>query len=726
MAVSVSTFLLEIGTEELPADFACLVLNQLKDLAYRDLVEHRLEFGEIRCTSTPRRVVLLVNDLATEAKDFEEEKKGPPADKAFKNGLPTQAGIGFAKRLGLNPEELIIRETSKGEFVFARLFKKGLPTKDLLVKLIPEWISSLQGRRFMRWGNGERRFSRPIRWLVSLIDDQLISVHLTNSDPEIKSGFLSKGHRLVEQSVKIPSASFYFKTLKDVGVEVDRSERSASISELVNKAANELNARPDLPDYLLEELTDLVESPSLLLGNIDEDFLKLPAEVLSTVMRVHQRYVPLYQIDATNDPLALEATKSLLPHFLCISNGLKKSKKNITRGNERVLKARLADAEFFVNFDLSISSDKRREKLANVTFSEGLGSLLDRVERMKWISTLLSSHLSLSAPLSNTFLRATHFCKNDLVSQMVGEFPELQGVIGGKYLLAEGESRDVSLAVMEHYLPKGSNDNLPKSEAGCLLALTERIELLLSIYSKGERPSGSSDPYALRRAANGIIQILFARSWTLNLNRLLDKSIEHWIYLFPKFNIDKKHVHNDLSELFRFRIINNLEELGIDFDISQSVAGDTVTLDKVLVDPLDTLIRARLLSTLRNNGDLSSLQAVVTRAARLAEKGDLPRDVFSASDVVNSELFEKESEHQMLNVINNLEPIVNSFSDDKYLELANGLVAGSKALSAFFDGEQSVMVMTKEELVRNNRLNLLAILRNQASVLADFNQIVNS
>lgn len=718
-----STFLLEIGTEELPADFARLALPQLEQLVRRDLGDARLTHGVIACTGTPRRLVVLVHDLVASADDLEEERKGPPAAQAFKDGQPTQAAIGFAQRCGVAADTLEVRDTPKGPFVFATVLERGRTAAELLTSCIPSWIAALQGRRFMRWGEGDCRFSRPVRWIVALLDAAPLAVTLPGSDPLVQSGQESRGHRLQADAVRIGSADSYISDLAAAGVLVQRSTRASLIRSAIDQAAAALGASPDLPEALFEELTDLVEAPLLIEGSVAEQYLALPPEVLSTVMRAHQRYVPLVRRDAASDPLALDARSSLLPRFLCIGNGLAEARETVRRGNERVLKARLADAEFFVQADRAVASIDRRDQLARVTFAEGLGSLLDRVERLEWCTDVLLQHLQLPAATGDHARRAAHLCKHDLVSQMVGEFPELQGVMGGKYLLAEGEPRDVALAVLEHYRPRGAGDGLPGSDAGAVVALAERLELLLSIYAKGERPSGSSDPYALRRAGNGLLQILWDRGWQLDLQQLLQRATAHWAALLPHFQVDAPGLAAELGEFLRQRLLSLLEEEGLDADLVQAVAGETVTVERVIRDPADARQRAELLRGLRSSGDLVAVQAVVTRAARLAEKGDLDPAVLSPAAVVDDQLFEKTSEAAMLTVLRQLEPIASGGAPDRYAALARGLTAGSAALAAFFDGDQSVMVMADDPAVRRNRLNLLAVLRNQASVLADFSRI---
>jgi glycyl-tRNA synthetase beta chain len=717
---SVATFLLEIGTEELPADFARLALDQLEPMVARDLNEQRLNHTGLSCTSTPRRIALIVQGLSLAAADLQEERKGPPAAQAFKDGEPTKAAIGFAQRCGLEPAALQIRDTPKGPFVFADVLERGRPTLALLAELIPSWLGALQGRRFMRWGSGERRFSRPIRWLVALLDEVVVPVTLQGSDPVVSAGNRSCGHRLVSASIEIPEASAYRQALATAGVEVDRRQRRITIEEAVDTAAAALNARPDIPAALLEELTDLVERPALIQGSIDEASLALPAEVLSTVMRAHQRYVPLYDINAAVDPLALTAQDALKPQFLCIANGLDQAADSIRRGNERVLKARLADAAFFIDADRAVASSQRRQQLERVTFAEGLGSLLDRCERLEWLADLLAQRLRLEPETSAHAKRAAHLCKHDLVSQMVGEFPELQGLMGGKYLLAEGEPRAVAQAVQEHYSPKGADDAPPSSDAGAVVALAERLELLLSIFAKGERPSGSSDPYALRRAGKGVLQILWNRGWRLDLPSLLDQAAGHWSEVLPSFAIEPKALASELGDFLRQRLVSQLEEQGEAIDLVQAVTAEADGSKRLLTDPLDALDRLKLLAQLRQNARLAPVQAVVQRASRLADKGDLERNQLSAADVVDPALFEQPSEAAMLEVIHQLAGIVNTTGRERYPQLCEALAASASTLGEFFDGENSVMVMADDEAVRRNRLNLLAVLRNQAAVLADF------
>jgi glycyl-tRNA synthetase beta chain len=718
-----ATFLLEIGTEELPADFARSALPQLEEQVAGDLRRQRLDFQRVHATSTPRRLAVSVDGLADRQDDRAERRKGPPAAQAFREGEPTAAAIGFARRCGVEPGDLTIVDTPKGPFVFADTLEPGQPTGAVLPQLIPGWIWGLQGRRFMRWGAGDGRFSRPVRWLVALLDDRIVPVELAECDPPLRSGRLSRGHRLHHGPVEIADAGVYAPTLAAVDVQVERHTRSEWIRLHLELAAAEAGAGIDLPDDLFQELVDLVEAPQLIEGGIDSRFLALPPEVLSTVMRAHQRYVPLIRLDAPQDPLALDSHAVLQERFLCIANGRAEAADTIRRGNERVLRARLADAEFFVRADRAVASIDRRDALDRVTFAEGLGSLRDRCDRIEWCADALLEPLALTETPATAARRAAHLCKHDLVSQIVGEFPELQGVMGAKYLLAEGESRDVALAVLEHYLPRGAGDRLPGSDAGAVVALAERLELLLSIFASGERPSGSSDPYALRRAGNGLLQILWDRGWSLDLEALIGRATRHWGETLPHLPLEPGALAADLGEFLRQRLLSLLEEDGMDSDLVQAVAGETVTLQRILRDPADARRRVRLLMDLRREGTLAAVQAVVQRAARLAGSAGLDPSLRSADGVVRPELFRSPSESDMLAVLRRLAPFAAGRGADHYAALALGLSESATTLAAFFDGEHSVLVMCDDPAVRRNRLALLAVLCNQSAVLADFSRI---
>ncbi len=716
-------FLLEIGTEELPADFARLALPQLKDQVQRDLMSARLTPASVAVTSTPRRLAVLVEGLPAQQEDEQQEHKGPPAPLAFRDGVATEAAAGFAKRCGVPLDQLVVRETPKGPFVFARTLQRGRASLEVLAELIPAWIWGLQGRRFMRWGEGDSRFSRPVRWLVALLDGEVIPLVLPDCDPPIHSGRFSRGHRLNTAPVEISSAEAYSRCLAAVDVQVDRSVRASQIRAQLEAGAVRAGGRLDLPEALFDELVDLVEAPRVIEGSIDSAFLSLPPEVLSTVMRAHQRYVPLLVPDASVDPLALSAEGALLPRFLCVSNGRSEAEATVKRGNERVLRARLADAAFFLKADHGVPSIDRREALGRVTFADGLGTLRDRTDRLEWCTDVVLGVLQLPPEVVQAARRASHLCKHDLVSQMVGEFPELQGIMGAKYLLAEGEGREVALAVGEHYLPRGAGDALPGTPSGAVLALADRLELLLSIFSRGDRPTGSSDPYGLRRAANAVLQLIWHQQWPINLHQILVRLSGEWERIFPDLNISSESLSDVLSEYLQQRWISLIEENDLDADIAQAIAASENYGSSVLCDPCEALERARFLQLLRDQGRLSPIQSVVQRASRLADKGRLARDVLIPGQAVDPGLFVSKSEVAMFAVLETLAPMAQT--KGKSRELAECLHESSQVLDDFFDGSDSVLVMCDDLALRQNRMNLLSILRNQANCLADFTRLDN-
>ncbi|TGG79038.1 MAG: glycine--tRNA ligase subunit beta [Aphanocapsa feldmannii 288cV] len=715
-----ATFLLEIGSEELPATFCASAGEQLQQLATEALKHWHLPLGTLSISSfsTPRRLALLIEDLPERQPERREERKGPPAAQAFHDGRPSRAAIGFARRCGVAPESLQVRDTPRGAFVFAHRIEPGRSSGSLLAEAIPRWIAAIQGKRFMRWGEGELRFSRPIRWLVALQDDRILPVSLGSGDTAVSSAALSRGLRRGSDPspLPIPHADAYLSSLATAGVMADRAARRAAITELIETEASALQATAQLEAPLLEELVDLVEAPGILVGSIAERYLDLPAEVSAMVMTSHQRYVPLFT--GTADPLALDARGTLLPRFLVITNGADPDAgDSIRRGNERVLRARLADGAFFYEQDRKASLETLLPGLAAMTFAEGLGSLEDRRQRLIASVDALAMRLELPVEVAGPAHRAAELCKADLVSRMVCEFPELQGLMGGKYALCSGESRAVAVAIREHYLPRGAADDLPASPAGQLLALADRLDLLVGIFCTGQRPSGSSDPFALRRAGNGLLRILAAAGWEPDLTAVLQEQIAATLDTLTTLSPKREQLTQDLEHFLGQRLLALLEERGVDHDIAAAV----FAIKPPLRRPLDVLQRADLLQGLRASGGLAPIQTVVQRAARLAVKGDLARDVVDPEAVVDPSLFSsKASERAFLAALQQLAPLAAGRDRDSYESLVRGLQAVAPQLAAFFDGEDSVLVMADDPAIRRNRLNLLGLLRNQAAALADF------
>ena len=424
-----SKYLLEIGTEELPANFSHSVIEQLKSLIEFEFEKKLIRYNFISCTSTPRRIVLFLDGLVDFSDDKTVIRKGPKATSAFLNGAPTNAAIGFANSLGIGPDDLEIKKTEKGDFVFGKKIEKGESTRSSLSLIIPKLIKNLQGPRFMKWGHGSFKFSRPIRWFVSLYNDEILDFVFDECDPKVEISNKSYTHRLFNKVIKIDSPDNYFELMANSGVLVKREERKEKILNLINQETKLLNLNPDLSEDLLNELTDLVEYPNLIKGNFDEEFLSLPVEVLSTVMKSHQRYIPLLKKNIIFSKLQLSSEKIISTKFFVISNGLEDSNKSISSGNEKVLKARFSDAKFFVESDKKVSSDKRNEKLKSVTYLKGMGNVFERVERIEVIAEKITKSLNDQSIDIKKIKEAARYCKNDLCSEIVFEFPELQGIM---------------------------------------------------------------------------------------------------------------------------------------------------------------------------------------------------------------------------------------------------------------------------------------------------------
>ena len=701
-------FLLEVGTEELPADFVDDALQQWQLRVPQTLEEQFLSPEAIALWGTPRRLALLLKDLPARQPDREEEIKGPPATAAFKDGKPTKAAEGFVRKQGIELDALEVRPTNKGDFVFARKKITGRPAGDILAELVPQWILRLEGRRFMRWGDGDLRFPRPIRWLVSLWDDKVLPVVLENGSQMIKGDRLSHAHRVLHpQPVTISHANDYIECLRSGYIEVDPQQRQKTIREQVTSAAKKQGGYAEISLNLLQEVTNLVEYPTAIIGKFDPEFLQLPAEVVKIVMVTHQRYFPV---------LKGEGSPELLAYFIAVSNGDPAKSDLIAAGNERVIRARLADAQFFYKADLKKPLESYVPALEKVTFQEDLGTVRDKVDRLSRVARAIADQLQLEKTEISHIERAAFLCKADLVTQMVYEFPELQGIMGEKYAIASGEPEAVYRAIFEHYLPKGANDELPQTIVGQVVGLADRLDTLASIFGLGMLPTGSSDPFALRRAANAIINITWAANLGIDLQDLLEKVAQ------------KSELVASLQEFFLQRIRTQLqEERGIDYDLVNAVLGerDPEYAVRALKDLLDVRDRALFLQEIRHNGKLAEIYETVNRSTRLAAQGDLDTIQLEPESAIAPKLFEQDSEKAFFNAIIELGPKTQASRDSRnYQQLVEALSEISPTVSRFFDGEDSVLVMDERPEIRRNRLNLLGLLRNHARVLADFGAII--
>lgn len=714
-----TAFLLEVGTEELPASFVSAALSQWQTLVPLSLQEHRLSFSNLQVMGTPRRLAVLIEGLPNRQPDLEEEVKGPPAQAAFKDGKPTPAALGFARTRGVAVEDLEIRSTEKGDFVFVNQKIAGRATAEVLAELVPGLINALEGKRFMRWGDGEMRFSRPIRWLVALLDDQVLPITLDDGPVPIVADRISQGHRVLHpEPVSIPTAQAYVPTLASAFVEVEPTQRQTKIKAQIEAAATQAGGKAEIPADLLEQVTDLVEYPTAVVGKFEEVFLSLPPEVITTVMVTHQRYFPVFQSGKS---------QQLLPYFITISNGDPVKSDLIAAGNERVIRARLADGQFFYQADQKLPLADYLPKLETVTFQAKLGSVRQKVERIVATTELIAAQLNLSAAQAQLCQRAAQLCKADLVTQMVGEFPELQGVMGQNYAKQTGEPTEVANAIFEHYLPRGAGDSLPASLTGQVVGLADRLDTLTSIFGLGMIPTGSSDPFALRRAANAVLNIIWAAQLPLNLAQLIDQLTVNFAQVYSEAPAPSL-LAQQLRDFFCQRLRSLWqEEQGIDYDLVNAILSEESpeAAERALTDILDVGNRAKFLQTCRQDGSLDQIYETVNRAARLARQGDLPLDVLDPAKVIQSKLFIKPSEKSFYDALVQLLPQTEAArSQRNYGQLVAALAEIAPKVSGFFDGPESVKVMDDDLAIRQNRLNLLGLLRNHAQILADFGAIV--
>jgi glycyl-tRNA synthetase beta chain len=716
-------FLLEVGTEDLPAGFVSAAVGQWQQTIPASFAQHNLDYSQVEIYSTPRRLAILALDLPAQQADRVAEIKGPPVSAAFKDGQLTPAGAGFAHKQGIEASELTRRDTDKGEFVFAIKTIPGRPTPEILVELVPQWIFGLEGKRMMRWAAGDWKFPRPIRWLVALWDDRVLPLELVDGSEKVIADRQSLTHRVLHpQPVQIPTATAYVATLKAAAVKVDRAARRAEISQQILQAAQRVGGSTEVYPDLLEEVTDLVEFPTAIVGDFEPEFLQLPPEVITTVMVTHQRYFPVF---------ADQEQQALMPHFITVSNGDPAKSKIIALGNGRVIRARLADGQYFYRADLKQSLADFVPKLETVTFQADLGSVARKVERIRKIAADIASSLDLAADQKLRIDRAAMLCKADLVTQMVGEFPELQGVMGEKYALAQGEDPEVAQGIREHYLPRNAEDSLPQSLCGWVVGIADRLDTLGCIFGLGMIPTGSSDPFALRRAANAIVDMIWQDDLRLNLAAVLDRVVADFQATYGAVaKLPEVELRGQLRDFFLKRLRTALQDdRRIDYDLVNAVLpeGDEEYAQRALVNLLDLQERALFLQQMRVNGQLEQIYATVNRSAKLSLQGDLATTVLDPQGVVQPDLFVQPSEQNFYQALVRLLPqSQGALAASNYGVLVEALAAIAPVVERFFDGEDSVLVMDENLAIRANRLNLLGILRNHARILADFGAIVKS
>ncbi|MEN9217075.1 MAG: glycine--tRNA ligase subunit beta, partial [Gloeomargarita sp. HHBFW_bins_162] len=631
---------------------------------------------------------------------------------AYRDGEPTPALWGFLRSRQAQLSDVELRDTPKGQFVYLVQTVAGRPAPEVLAQLIPQWWQGLTGRRFMRWGDGLVKFSRPIRWLLALWGDEVLPVTLANGSEHLHSDRVSYGHRVLHpEPVVIPQANAYLDCLRQAGVEPDVQARQTKIQQELERVIPP-GSRVEIPPALLSEVTQLAEWPHGILGEFDPTYLHLPTAVITTVMTQHQRYFPVF-----------DAEGHLLPHFVTISNGDPKYQTVIKQGNERVLKARLADAQFFYQSDLRQPLADYVPQLANVTFQEQLGSVLAKVHRIEKLLTQVLANTNYPPDQVKHILRTAHLCKADLVTQMVGEFSELQGIMGGHYALKTGESEAVAEGITEHY------QDVPSTLTGQWVALADRLDTVVGILAVGLIPSGSSDPFALRRAARSILLITACiyPTYPLNVEQLFQEMVAILSADYPQLNA--QDVHQQWQLLISQRLHAILQDKGLDYDLINALLDPEKpeVMARIFHNIHDWFHRAETLMQLRANGILQSIYATVNRATRLANQGALPTSELNPELVINSQYLKQPIEQELYQKITELiTHTQQTQTTGNYEYLIQGLQGIAPVLERFFDGEESVLVMDDDPNIRQNRLNLLGLIRNSALVLADFSQIVKT
>lgn len=710
--------LFEIGTEEIPAKFMPGILKQLKELAAAKMQELRIPFEDITVYGTPRRMAFIAGGVAETQADVVVEAKGPSVKIAYVSGAPSKAAQGFARGQGVDVKDLVVRDN----YVYAVKHLAGQPVVELLPGLLMDILTSLSFPKTMRWADYEFRFVRPIRWMVALFGDQIIPVEICG----VKSGKFSMGHRFMQQSLKaaaesqgllsaalskvgnkvysalagvkgaveIPSAGDYKKVMYDNFVMVDQDERRALILQQIKDLAAQNGGEAEINADLLEEVNYLVEWPTALCGKFEEKFLSLPKECIITPMREHQRYFPVLDEDG-----------NLLNKFITVRNGGSEHLDIVTHGNERVLRARLSDAEFFFNEDRATKLEDRLEKLKTVSFQEGLGNMYDKSERLVKMAEML--RFAINTPVNEEELRrCALLCKTDLVTGMVIEFTELQGVMGREYALLDGEKPEVATGIFEHYLPRFAGDALPATTIGRIVGIGDKLDNICATFSRGLAPTGSQDPYALRRQALGVINILLDANYHISLAKIIAGTL----YLLDIKPEETGKLVPQIMEFFKQRLRNLLMDQGIRYDVI-----DAVFADKRNDDMVDLAVRCKALAAYVEAGNAEPLVQVSVRVSNLCKK--IEKEV-----AISGALFKDESE-------NKLHEVVAAVSKEIIPEIvlydyAAVLKAGEKVIepvNTFFD---NVMVMDEDENVKNNRLAMLEEVRGIVNAVGDLSLLV--
>ena len=679
--------LFEIGTEELPANYMPNILKDLKTLSLKKLQDARVPFADVTVLGTPRRLAVLVSGVEETQADSTEEFKGPAVNIAFKDGEPTKAAQGFARGKGVDVKDLVVKDN----YIYAVKHIQGRETAELLPHVLQEILTNIPFPNHMRWADFDFRFLRPIHWLVALFGTEIVPVSIT----DIQSDRYTMGHRfLSNKKIEIPVADDYEKILEENFVIADQDKRREMIRQQITELAREEGGEIEIAADLLEEVNYLVEYPTPLCGKFEDKYLALPEAAIITPMRDHQRYFPVRGKDG-----------KLLNKFIAVRNGGKAFLENVTHGNERVLRARLSDAEFFFNEDRKQKLEAYEEKIKTVVFQEGLGNMYDKSQRLEKLVEMIHFGQQSRVPLDD-LKRAARLSKCDLVTGMVTEFTELQGVMGREYARLDGEKADVCEGIFEQYLPRFAGDILPKTEIGRILSIADKVDNIVATFSRGKAPTGSQDPFALRRQALGIINILLDSQKHMDMAKVVGASI-----LLLKVPMeDVKELATQIIEFIRLRFRNLLLEQKIRYDVI-----DAVLADERNNDLYDLYLRAQALNEYVAGDKAADMIQAATRVNNLSSKAEtvLP---------VNESLFKVEAEKALYAVVRKLDtdmiPLTVRCDYAKALNILSELNA---PVNKFFD---DVMVMDKDEDVKNNRLSLLCLVKDLVNCVGDLSKLV--
>jgi glycyl-tRNA synthetase beta chain len=682
--------LLEIGTEEIPAGFIPQALVDLEALVKKELEASRIDFNGMKTLGTPRRLVLVIDSVAEKQRDEESKKIGPSKQAAFDaKGNPTKATIGFAKSQSVPVESLTMIQTEKGEYVCAVKKESGRPTSELLASLLPKWILSIPFQKSMRWADVQIRFARPIHWILALFGGEEVSFEMGN----IQSGKMTYGHRFMHSGpVPVKDFQSYLQETREVSVIVDPVERKKKIEDEMIREAAKVSGKVLKDEELLSEVNFLVEYPVALCGTFDSKFLSLPREILIHSMKEHQRYFPV-----------VDDHGKLLPHFVCISNIYPKNREVVVKGNEKVLKARLSDAVFFFEDDLKISLEKRVEQLKKVVFQAKLGTSYEKVMRFKQLALWMTERID--PKLREAVERTSHLCKADLVTGMVGEFPKLQGIVGKEYARLSKERPEVAEAIYEHYLPGFAGDRLPSRPIGDIVSIADKMDTIVGCFGVGLVPTGTADPFGLRRQALGIIRIILEKKYPISLRGLIEESEKQ---LEEKMERPVEEVKEGVLGFFRVRYQNFLLDKEYPFDVTDAVL--SISFDELL----DVQGRIDALRKAREWEDFESIVIAFKRAMNILKGSTLKREI---NPSLFTESVEKNFYQSFLKAKEKIDSLLNKRD---YPSALLEMTHMKKPIDEFFDG---VMVMVEDEAIRNNRLALLDEIGKLFLRIADFSKL---